>query len=222
MASYIPTRDVELGPWADNFRDLTTADPVRYGITAGQAAEIAPLVNTWDTAYATASNPATRTPASIAAKDSAKGAMIPVLRLYAQLIKANNGVTNEDKVSLGIHVNDPIPTPVPVPTSIPKLSMNAAFHLNQTLDIRATETPLSRAKPPGVAGLELARTVTLAADPTPADPDAADFVGIATKNLKMLQYSADLVGKRATFWGRWFNRKGELGPWSLALSQIMA
>ena len=98
MSSYIPTRDADLVGWADNFSTLITASPTTYGLTAGDATTISGLVTAWDAAYALAVNPSTRTPSTVADKDSAKGAMLPILRLYAQMIKANAGVSNMDKV----------------------------------------------------------------------------------------------------------------------------
>lgn len=220
--NYIPSRDIDLDAWAANFSTLITAAPATYGLTAGDATAISDVVDPWHTAFLIATNPLTRTTATIADKDSKKGAMVPILRLYAQQVKANVGVSDMEKVALGIHINDPGPTPVPVPTSIPKLSMNAAFHLNQTLDIRATETPTSRAKPAGSIACLTFATFSNVGDAAPTDPEAALFRKLQTRNLGPYEFLAPQVGKRVTWWGRWVNRKGEVGPWSLPLSQVVA
>jgi hypothetical protein len=222
MSGYIPSRDVDLVAWADNFSALITASPATYGLVAGDATTIATAVAAFDSAYATAVNPSTRTPTTIAAKDSAKGAMVPTLRLYAQTIKLNQGVSNENKVALGIHVNDAGPTPVPPPTSVPTIGLSSIFHLTMQLDIRASETPTSRAKPPGSIAAEVFATVTPLADPTPTDPAAADFLILATRNLTTINFDAAQMGKRVTYWCKWVNRKGETGPWSVPFSQVVA
>lgn len=222
MPGYIPTRDVDLLAWADNFSAVLAAAPATYALVGGDITLISNLVTAFDTAYALAVNPATRTPATVAGKDSARGAMVPILREYAQLIKANTGISNADKVAAGIHIDDAVPTPVPPPTSVPRLAMNAAFHLTQQLDIRAIETPTSRAKPPGSIALLLFGTKSLLADPVPTDPTVAPFAVLATRNLQTISFASGDVGKRMTYWGRWVNRRGEVGPWSNPLSQVIA
>lgn len=216
--SYIPTRDVDLVPWADNFATLITANPGNYGLLAADATAINAVVTPWDAAYSTAINPATRTPASIAAKDSAKGAMLPQLRFYAQNIKANMGVSNDLKVGLGIHINDAGPTPIPVPTTAPALTIDVQRHLGATLRVRDQTTPTSNAKPFGVQGGEVVCSIGVA---VATDPDAAPFCRIQTKTPFVLDFAPADVGKIATIWERWFNRKGELGPWSTSVNLVV-
>lgn len=220
--SYIPLRDVDLVPWADNFRDLIVANPTLYGLVAGDGTAIATLVDAYDAAYATAVNPSTRTPPTIAGKDSAKGAMIPILRLYAQTIKLNQGVSNENKVALGIHIDDAGPTPIPVPTAVPSIALTAQRHLSMTFDVRNAATPLSRAKPFGAAGMLFFVKFSAIADPTPTDPELAEFRGVGTRNLETFDFVDAEVTKRATFWSKYYNAKGEIGPWSASFSQVVA
>lgn len=219
MPSYIPTRDVDLVPWADNFSTLITASPATYGLQDSDAVAIAAVVTDFDNAYATAINPSTRTPATIAAKDSAKGAMLPILRFYAQTIKLNQGVSNADKIALGIHINDAGPTPVPVPTTSPALTIDFQTHLRAVLRARDQTTPTSNAKPFGVVGGEVVCSVgtTVA-----TDPDVAPFKRIQTKTPFDLNFDPADQGKIATVWERWFNRKGELGPWSTSVNLVIA
>lgn len=217
--SYIPTRDVALVPWADNFAALITAAPATYGLLAADATAINGVVTPWDAAYTLATNPATRTPATIAAKDSAKGAMLPQLRFYAQNIKANMGVSNENKIALGIHINDAGPTPIPVPTTAPALTIDFQQPFSATIRARDQTTPTSNAKPFGVIGGEVATTVGVAVT---TDPDAAMFNRIQTKTPFVLTFGAPDVGKICTCWSRWFNRKGELGPWSAPIHFTVA
>lgn len=213
--SYIPTKDVDLVGWADNFRDLIVASPATYGLVAGDGTTIAGLVNTWDAAYATAVNPATRTPASVAAKDAAKGAMVPILRLYAQQVKNNAGVSNENKTALGLHINDTGPTPVPPPTSTPLLTLTGARHLLQEWSVRASETPTSKAKPVGSIAAEI--FVGIGVAPI-VDPTLCPFRVLNTKTPFTIDFITDNVGKVASVFARWVNRKGEVGPWSAPIS----
>src|SRR5438874_13150429 len=74
--SYLPAREAELGQWVTNFSTLITASPGSYGLLAGDAASIAAYVNAFNSALAVVANPATKTRATVAAKDGAKAAML--------------------------------------------------------------------------------------------------------------------------------------------------
>ena len=93
MAGYIPQRDSLLLPWALNFSTLITASPATYGLLAGDATAIAAVYSAYNTAYGLAINPATRTPVTVANKDTAKITMLATIRPYAQSISLNAGVS---------------------------------------------------------------------------------------------------------------------------------
>lgn len=209
--SYIPTRDSLLEAWALNWTTRVTAAPTTYGLTAGIAVTCAALYTTWHNAYVASSNPVTRTPVTIAAKDSAKGAMVPILRLYSQQVKANNAISNSLKTDLGIHVDDTTPTPIPPPSTMPVLTIVSNGVQEMTLRFADELTPTSRSKPPGTAGLLLFRTIATAAA---SDPDAALFDGLFSRIPVPQVFDAGDVGKVCTYWAKWCNSKGDEGPWS--------
>src|SRR5438046_3013565 len=155
MGSYIPTRDAELGQWVGNFSTLISASPATYGLVAGDAAAIAGYVNAFVAALTVVNNPATKTKATVAAKDGAKAAMLDIVRPYAQQVRNNNGVSNADKTALGLTIVDRTPTPVPPPTSSPLLSVIGATPGEHTLRYSDANTPDSRRKPAGTIGLQL-------------------------------------------------------------------
>ena len=84
---------------------------------ASDAATIAAAYNLYNGALTLVLNPLTKTKATVADKNAKKHAMLATLRLYAQMIKLNRGVTNEAKIGLGIHINTSGPSPVPAPTT---------------------------------------------------------------------------------------------------------
>jgi hypothetical protein len=213
--AYIPSKDALLDTWAQNFSDLITADPPLYGLVAADAVLIAAKADAFTAALTTSTNPATRTKPSVAAKDAAKADMLATVRLYGQQIKTNAGVSNSDKADLGLNIDDVTPTPIPPPATNPLLSIVAATTLAHTMRFADVTTPDKRSKPVGTISLQLYRTIDVA---SAVDPAAADFIGAFTKQpLETSFVSAD-VGKIATYWGRWQNRRGEVGPWSPAVS----
>jgi hypothetical protein len=219
MLPYLPQPDGALNTWAANFDVLLTADPPRYGVTAGDAAAVHTVVAAFDVALTAASDPSTRTKTTVQAKSEARAAMLQVVRNMAQFIRNNLGVSGEDKVSLGLNLADPSRARLPVPPTVPLLSILGATPLAQTIRFADSATPTSRSKPFGAIGMELWGLVS----PTPpSGPGACQYFGLVTRNPKVVTFTSADVGKSATFYGRWIIRSGETGNWSLPISMTVA
>jgi hypothetical protein len=223
MADYLPSTDSGLCGWALNFSTLITANPSTYGLMASDATAIAGVVNAFDAALTRATEPATKTKATVGAKDSAKAAMVAVLRHYAQSIKLNDGVTNEEKIALGLTIDDTHPTPLPAPSTQPMCSIVAATPLQHALRFADAGTPTRRAKPEGVIALELHYFI---GEPAPVSPDASGgttkFYGLATKQPFAVTHNPVDVGKTATYYARWITRTGLVGPWGTPVAMTIA
>jgi hypothetical protein len=210
-ASYIPTKDADLANWEDNFSTLITANPTNYGLLAGDAVAIAAAVLLFTNAFTVATNPTTRTSATIATKDAQKAASTVTCRYFAQLIRNNNGVSDALKIGLGLNLPDPTPSPIPPPATSPIITIVAATPLQLTLRYADQNTPDSRRKPDGVTALELfvAPSATVIVDPA-----TLPFNGLVTRQPYPVNFVSGDVGKTAYIAGRWVNRKGQVGPWS--------
>lgn len=217
---YIPANDAGFNNWVVNFDTLLTAAPTTYGLVAGDATAVAAVVAPWVAAYALATNPSTRTPVTIADKDAARLAAENLIRPLAVSISLNGGVANMDKTAIGVTVRITTPTPVPPPTTQPALSLESAVHNVHFLRYYDTTTPDTKAKPPGVTGLQIFRSIGT----TPAsDPTTATYVDTWTKSPNTVGYDGTNVGKIATYFGRWVTRSGTggqsaVGPWSAPLA----
>jgi hypothetical protein len=210
---YIPPKDADLANWADNFRDLIVASPTTYGLVAGDGTAIGNVVTPFLAAYTIAINPTTRTAVTVAAKDTAKFAMLSVLRSYAQIVSANPAVDPSDKIALGLNLHGTPPSPIPPPSTFPLLNVLAATPLLHTVRYADELTPDRRTRPFGAVGMELRRTIAVA----PAvDPDAALFYALVTRQPVPVSFDSGDAGKICTYFGRWLNRKGQPGPWSAA------
>jgi hypothetical protein len=173
----------------------------------------------WHSAYVAATTPSTRTHVTIAAKDAQKILTVDVVRTYSTTIRANTAVSDSLKLGLGLNVHDTIPTPVPPPSTYPILAINGAGPLIQELRAADQMTPTRRAKPHGSAGLLIFRAIGTAAA---TDPDAAPFLGFVTKADILSSFNSADDGKIATYFARWTNAKGEVGPWSSAVTMRIA
>jgi hypothetical protein len=216
---YIPAADGPFRDWLSNFSTLISQDAQKYGLEPSDAAVIANLLASYSAAYQVVQAPSTRTPSAVAQKDALKASAVASCRVYAQMVKANQGVDNEDKIALGIHVNDPTPTPIPAPTTAPLLNIVSAFSGSHEIRYADELTPASRKKAPGAIQLEL--YVHVGANAT-ADPELAKFVGAFTKNPIQHQFDAADANMTASYFARWRTQRGLVGPWSLPVAMGIA
>jgi hypothetical protein len=211
--SWIPVTDDALDPFANNFQTLVAANPTNYALTVSDATAITAAYTAWHTAFNAATNPATRTKLTVATKNTQKTNVLGVLRSYAATIRANHAVSDALKGGLGIHVRDTTPTPVPPPATKPVLSLVSTTIGSQRVQAADETTPLKRARPAGTVGLLLFCAVEAEGSPTPT-PSAASFLTFLTKADFIASLAPADNGKTATYYGRWTNGRGELGPWS--------
>lgn len=216
---YIPNKDADFNDWITNFSTLITANPTNYGLVAGDATIIAAVKTTWSAAYLAATNPTTRTSATIATKDGARASAEATCRPYAIRIRNNSSVSDALKIGVGVTVPNTTPTPIPAPVTAPANSLVSAIPLDTTLAYKEVGS-LGKAKPFGAIGVQVYRAVgTVAA----VDPDQCDYVGTATKTPYHQTFDAADQGKVCTIFTRFSTRSGpggvsQVGPWSSPLT----
>lgn len=210
--------------WLFNFAALITAAPTTYGLVSGDAVAIQAQSDAFTAALALATDPSTRTPVTIADKDSAKSAALAVVRPYNLSITNNAGVADMDKTAVGATVRKLVPTPIPTPTDTAAISFVSAVPLNTTLQARNVLTPTSKAKPFGAIGVEVWDSVgTVAA----TDPAQLDYRFTATKIPFVRTFGAGDQGKICSMAVRYVTRGGlggvaKVGPWSAILPFVIA
>jgi hypothetical protein len=218
-SSYIPSRDADLNDWLLNFKTLIAASPTTYGLVTADATAISNAYTAWNTAYQAAVNPTTRTKANVMTKNNQKAIVLGVVRGYARTIGANVAVSDALKINLGLHVRDTTPTPVPPPATFPQLTV--AEPMRGVQDVRAHDsaTPDRRSKPMGAAGMLVFRNIGTTAVSNPAE---CAFLKFISRTELVSQFDPADNGKVATYFARWTNAKGEVGPWSPAVSMPIA
>lgn len=217
---YIPTTDSGVSSWLLNFSTLVSANFAAYGLTSGNATTIAAQNTAYQAAYTLATDPSTRTPSTVAAKDAAKAGALAVVRPFAMQINANAGVTDEQRAELGLTIRKVIPTPIPAPTAVPGIALINLTPLTANLRTFNVATPTSKAKPYGAAMVEVFAAIGTTAA---VDPSQASFVNAFSKTPLALAFGSDDVGKIASVWAR-YATKGSYagpslkGPWSARLT----
>lgn len=219
-APYIPPKDADLANWSQNFADLIDAAPSTYGLQPSDAATIVAANNAWQAAYALAVNPTTRTTVTVADKNTQKIAAVIIFRTYAAQIRLNPGVSNPDKLALGLNLPNNSPSPIPPPPTFPILGIASAGPGQHEIRYADSASPSARKKAANALQMQLVRGVAVAAI---ADPALCSFLANVTKQPYQSVFTdpAD-AGKVATYFARWSTRNGELGPWSAGVSMTVA
>lgn len=210
--SYIPKSDAGFRDWLCNFSALISANPHRFNLEVADASLLANLNTSYEEAYAAVQSPSTRTSSLIGRKDAIKASAIGTVRNYAMLIKHTRGVDNQSKIELGLHVDDPTPSPIAAPASAPMLNVVAAFSGEHVLRYKDENTPASRRKPHGAILLVLFMNVSKAPN---MNHEQARFVNAYGTQPIRVQHKQEHSGLTATYFGRWMTQRGLLGPWSL-------
>jgi hypothetical protein len=218
-SDYIPKPDAEALIWMQTFAAGISASVATYDLVAADATAINAAVDAFASANSVAASPATRTPVSINLRDVARDAAESICRQYASQIKVNAGISDANKIAIGVRPINTDRVPVPPPGTSPLLNIVLATPGVQQLRFADSLTPDSGAKPIGAASLQVFVAVGTAAV---TDPDAADFKGAFTRNPVAMDFPAADDGKVATYFARWANSKGEVGPWSLPVSMRIA
>lgn len=216
---FLPTQESALDAWLANFSARISAAPASYRLTPMDAAEIAAAVDDWHKAYLVATSPATRTVPSVADKRGQKKIVVRVVRSFAARIRADESISNELKINLGLKLRPRRGEPVPTPEGIPVLAVRRLAVGMHELRAMDSDTRPSRGKPPRVASIMVYRAV----GETPArSPIDADFLTLSTRVAFASTFTHADHGKTATYFARWINSKGEAGPWSIAMSAPIA
>lgn len=215
MSAYLPNSDTAFQVWILNFATLLSAAPATYGLLAADATLVAAAEVSYSDALTLSSDPVTRTPVTVAAKDAAKASAQFVVRPYAVNISLNPSVTNGDKVAIGVTVRDNTPTPIPAPVIPPVISLLKAMPLVQQLQIKPTGAD-NKAKPAGAVSIEIARIVGVV---VATDPAQLLIIGQYGKTPLIQNFTAEDQGKIVTYAARYKTRSGpggvaQSGPWS--------
>jgi hypothetical protein len=217
--SYLPRQDAQALAWMQHFAGGIAADPARYLLGPADAAAIRDVVDAFGEAMARSSDPATRTRPSVLAKDQARVAAEQLCALYYSLIKPSAAVSDPDKIAIGVRPLNRTRTPIRCPITAPALGIVAATPGRHTLRYRDSLGG-GGGKPFGATHLQLFVAVGAAA---PAGgPADARWAGQYTRNPITVAFDPADDGRRATYYGRWIARRGDVGPWSAPVGMRIA
>lgn len=243
---YIPRQEGKLLIWGQNFAAQLAQDPARYGLTAGDASKVAAAVSRFALAFATARQPTGRTAAAVVAKNAASVALQKILRRYAMPIKHRAGLSDRDKVELGLQLTPQKRTRVAAPLTWPVINLKEAHPLRHVLYFGDSHAEGGR-KPAGACGLQLHYRLSPAPAPTqlpspppapaqlptpapspaqepgparipPAQvPEGSCLAAFCSRPTFTMTFKSGEAGQMVQYWARWQTRTGKTGPWSQPL-----
>jgi hypothetical protein len=219
VAPYIPTKQALFDTWFLNFSTLITANPMLYGLAAGDAVTIAADYTSWHSAYVLTTSPTTKSASNVSAKNTALTMVLPTIRTYAQQIANNPGVLSANKIALGLNPKTSTPSPVTPPASNPVLTVQSQSPGALILRYRDSAASVSvKSKPYGVTQLALyaLQSVTPITDPTL-------LARVATATKSPFQFAPPAASKGLTMYlaGQWVTRKGLVSPFSPVISFVV-
>lgn len=224
---YIPNRDAAFALWCRDFAQQIAASPAVYMLSPADGAMLLAQAGEFQLALALARSPATSTRVTVNTKNSVRASIEPVFRRYAQQIKLNAGVSDGDKIALGLHLRPTRLSRRACPTTSPLLKFIAATPGRHELRYSDSLDPESPRKPFGARALQLFAAIT---PPTIAEngerpakiyADQARYVGEYGRNPIVVAHSTNDAARTATYFGRWVGARNEHGPWSLPISAVI-
>lgn len=219
MSDYIPDRDADALLWMLAFSSGIAADPAKFELSEADAEAISQAVSEYQEALAVATNKATRTEETVNVKDTKRNAAKTLCRHYAIEIKFNSGISDAEKIAIGVRPVNTDRSPIFCPQTSPILSIIAATPGAHTLRYSDSFTPDSAKRPFGAAALQIFGYI---GDEVTDNENLAHLIDTATRNPVVAVFQPEDDGKMITYFGRWIGRRGDTGPWSLGVSMRIA
>ena len=205
----VPTKDSLLVTFAPNFASIVTLAPTTYNITPAQATALTTASDNFVDAYNAQQAEGSRSKSLTTAKNSAKIALLSLLRPMYGAIQASTTVTPTQKVDLGIAIRR-MPTPQPAPSTAPVVSVVSVTGRSVRLRLRDAANPHRVGRPVGVAS---ATILSYVGTTPPAGIGDWRFEANVSKTLLDVVFP-DTVAPGALVWFTvfWSNRKDQAGP----------
>lgn len=213
-ADFIPRADGRFLLFAENFARTLVAHPWRYGVAPAAAAYVQQLVDEFAQKLATSTREATATKGATIEKNSSRYSAEWIIRSYARLIKRNLGVSDADKIGLGVPPINISRRRIGAPETWPLLNVQLGTYRRHHMTYTDCASG-SKGKPHGVVQLQLFRAVT---NRRHAALSEAKYYGVVTDNPIVVDFETADSGKIATYYARWATERGKTGPWSLPVS----
>jgi hypothetical protein len=210
MPDYIPDSDAEFDAWQNNFVTYLTDHKSELGLVAADLTPLTTAQTAWSNGYSAHVAAQAAAQSASTGKDANRTAYEAVLRPVVARLQVSATTTDAHRAGLNITIRSKARTAPGVPATRPVAEIDAGTPRRHVIDFR-DEGATRKAKPAGVMGAELWRAV---GDAPPSDPGQCQFLALDTEAPYVADYAGPQVGKKAFYYLRWVNKKGQPGPWS--------
>ncbi len=218
MPDWIPQTEAAFDDLADQFTTAIAAAPATYGLLVADGTALSAAHYDYTVAENVEKTARATWAATVETKEAKRAVLTGLMRSDGARIQATPSVSDAQRETAGLPVRKTSRTPAPAPTTAPVLTVDGSRRLEQVIAWRDAATPTSKARPAGVAGLELFIKVGTA----PAGIDDCRPLGMMTRSPNLEEFDPADGGKTAYYIGRWVNTTGEHGPTSEIASGTIA
>jgi hypothetical protein len=214
--NFIPRPNAKFNDWQGNLTTKVAPRAPALNISLEAVADLQKKKARWETAYAAAEDPATRTKLTVIEKQEARKDYEAALREFVKSYLAYNpAVTDVDREDFEIPVHKTTRTPAPVADKAPYVTAIAHGPRQVRFDFGTEQG--STAKPAGQHGAEIASVI---ADTKPTLRQLAHS-NFDTHSPLILTFEDEERGKTLWYAVRWENTRGEKGPWGEIVSVVI-
>ncbi len=207
--SYFPTKQAEAVPWALQFSNQVVANAAAFNVPTTVATELNTRNANLQEAWVAFSNPSNRTRGVTEAKTAALRDFKAFVKNVVNTVQAAPGVTDQQRLDLGITVRKTQPSTDGAPTEQPVVTVKKM--VGRTVTVGLSRQEGKRGRPPKTLGANV--FVSRAANPN--DPTAKWEFAINTgKNTFDLPFGASATGETVWLRACWYNGAKESGPLS--------
>jgi len=214
-SDFIPAADNELVAYVTTMQAYVNPSvPALYGITSGTATAFQSAANDFVSAQALVNDDLTKTPITIAAKDTKKDAVKALIRFInvkAQALPA----TESDLMGAGFPIRSTENTPVESIATVPNLDLVTETAGQIMVRYRDSDQILSRQKPNGVTCAQIWIRTTA---PGSSTPTAWTLFATQTKPAVVQDFSDYPNATHVEMKARWQLRRGAVGPFSSSIT----
>lgn len=223
---FIPRREADFFAWQKPIIPYIQSHANAWNIPSQSGAQgtspidaLVILRDAYEARYLMATDPATRTAATVIAKNESMSEYQSGIRTFLKsYITYNAAVTDEDRRNMGLPIHKKGRTMMAAPTTVPECKVGIPSP--GILEIRFYAPDVyGRKKPDGVHGCELKWIFSDTVVSNWSQLTNAEFI---THTPFRLSFDGDQRGRRIWFALRWENTRGVKGPWSEIFDTVVA
>lgn len=215
----VPRNNTALPSYAAHFSETLTAAPATYGASEAESLALAERVAGYlaaQSALVAEREAGIRSEPLRVARDTAKHALLPTLRSLYGRIQKDISISDQDKITIGVHLPRASPSRNEAPTLRPKMGVVSVFDRTITVSISDPTTGSKRSRPKGAVQ---ALVYYFAGANYPSEQGAWSFAGVATGRTFAFTVPPTVAGgTRVWMCASYTNRRGDAGPTNVPIS----